>query len=245
MGASALNISPSFPAPIHLLPQFDRAFDGQPRPRLPGILSEEWLAAFPFHSELVSIFDDLCALTVMVERESLQSQPVQDPKFTGFYIIPLVHRLFTLQSDPNETLQGNMIFESSKMSAFMYLQQLRHFVALRYPCLKEPFFEHSDKTNATLAYSCVQKLGDSMVGHGDIWTELQSLKCWALTIATNTSYFLPELPVQVFDLAMMANSPSYSDWCASMGPLAKNPWTQVLFTSQLIHDAEEDFTHSP
>jgi hypothetical protein len=229
MGASALNLSPRFPAPTRYLPDYESAFHGLFRPRLSSRISEEWAGTFPHHVELIMVFDDLCALTVMVEKEALQKQAIQDPRFTGFYILPLVHRLFMLRSERIENRQERMVFEACKLSAFLYLQQLRHFVALRYPCLRSPFFEQRQESPVTLTSSCVRRLEMIMLGHGVIWTALQPLKCWALTIGANSSYMIPDRPIDLDDLATLAVSSSYQYWSESMGPLMNNSWTHIFY----------------
>ena len=187
-------------------------------------MSEEWLTVFPSHLALIEVFDDLCALAVMVENEALTKQPVQEPRFTGFYILPLVHRLSMLRSGNTETLQGDMIFEACKLSAFLYLQLLRRFVARRYPCVNQPFFESKEGRLGTWIASCVRKLELTMAGHATIWTALQPLKCWALTIGASSSHTMREWSIHFADLEDLVSNSSYNHWCNSMGPLLSNSW---------------------
>jgi hypothetical protein len=160
----------------------------------------------------------------MVENEALQPQADQEPRFTGFYILPLVHRLFTLKPESNDDLYDVMVFEACKLGAFLYLQNLRYFVARRYPCLKMPFVELGKAHTESLAALCVQKLDTIMLGHDSIWTTLLPLKCWVINVCHNSSFMVPS---HVVDLALLASSPFYDYWCSSMGILMGNSWTYI------------------
>lgn len=224
IGSSVLGLFPRFPAPTRLLPKFGSAFESQVRPRLPCLITKEWVEKFPSHSKLIGVFDDLCALTFMVENEALQPQADQEPRFTGFYILPLVHRLFTLKAELTDDLFDAMVFETCKLGAFLYLQNLRHFVAKRYPCLKMPFVEAGKIHTDSLAAACVKRLDNIMEGHESIWTTLLPLKCWVITVCHNSPFIIPG---QGIDLALVAHSPFYDFWCSSMGLLMGNSWTYV------------------
>lgn len=221
IGSSALGVPPRFPAPVQLLPDLETVFPNQLRPELPRRIAQEWTAKFPSHSKLIGIFDDLCALTYMVENEALQSRADQEPRFTGFYILPLVHRLLTLKAE-SDSLFGAMLFESCKLGALLYLQNLRQFVARRYPCLKMPFIEVGKPKTESLGSSCVTKLAETMVGHDSVWTTLLPLKCWVVIVCLNSSFRPPGHDTGLF---LLARSPLYAFWCKSMGCLIGNSWT--------------------
>ena len=180
---------------------------------------------FPSHLKLVKIFNDLCALTTLVEAESLQERAVQEPRFTGFYIIPLVHRLFSLQSPTSENPQERVIFDAAKLGAFLYLLRMRYFVALRYPCLKEPFFESAEESAAKLTSICLRKLDEVLTGHFFVWTALLPLRFWVLTVGAISAEWIPGQFYHLEDLIGLANSADADDFPRSMGPLMKNSWT--------------------
>lgn len=156
---------------------------------------------------------------VVVKNEALRLHPVQDPKFTGFYILPLVHSLFSLQSEWTDSSQERIVFEACKLCAFIYLQHLRRFIAIRYPCLREPFIDIGEESSAALASTTVKRLDVILIGHSTIWTALQPLKSRALTVCAKSPYIVSVHPI---DLSLLANSPCYDSLCSSMGPLMDN-----------------------
>ena len=229
MGAAALGLRPTYSAPTQYLPDFQKTFPDQSRPSLPSILSEAWVATFPSHLKLFKIFDDLCALTTLVEAESLQERAVQEPRFTGFYIIPLVHRLFSLRPTRSENPQERMIFDAAKLGAFLYLLRLRYFVARRYPCLKEPFFESAEESAATLTSICLRKLDAILTGHLFVWTALQPLRFWVLTVGAISANWMPGQFFHLEDLVGLASSTDSDRLTRSMGPLMSNSWTVSIW----------------
>ena len=118
------------------MPDYDDFIYGRRRPRLPQPVASQWAACFPSHIQLIGVLDDLSALHAMVEGEADTGKPLQEPKFTGFYTVPLVCRLFSLKLKAPRTLQEKMIFEALEEGAFIVLQLLRHLIAQRYSCLQ-------------------------------------------------------------------------------------------------------------
>jgi len=65
-----------------------------------------------------------------------------------------------------------MAFEACKLCAFIYLQHLRRFIAIRYSCLKEPLIDIGEESSAVLASSTVKRLDVILIGQSTIWTAL-------------------------------------------------------------------------
>ncbi len=222
MGGAALGQCPRFPAPEQYLPKYDEFIYGKRRPRLPTPVANQWVTSFPSHEQLIGVLDDLCALYAMVEGEAGTGKPLQEPKFTGFYTVPLLHRLFSLKLETPETPQERMIFEASKEAAFIFLQLLRHLIAQRYPCLKQPFIEFADAGRTSLLEISVRRLEKTMYGHSAVWTDMLPLKCWVLKMSVSASLSTQEDPPHLCDLLYLAGDLDYNASCQSMGILMNN-----------------------
>ena len=210
------------------MPRYDNIIYGKLRPRLPQTIAKPWRTLFPSHKFLIEILDDLSALYAMVEGEAYTGKPLQDPRFTGFYTMPLVHRLFSLTINDSATLQEKMVFEAAKEGAFIFLQLLRHLIARRYPCLKQPFIEYIDSGRTSLAANCIERIEIIMLGHQACWTDLLPVKCWVLTMSFNASSTIEKIPSPSPDLENLADRLDYDMLCQSMGLLMNNLATQIL-----------------